>query len=498
MPHKSSLTKQNLKKLSQEQWGREHFDGCPAFMPMTIKGFTSKLYDSDIPAYGLALCYYSNREGDWFTRPADYQYIGGYIVKKFLKDKKFITNLYQRWLKNFHLMMDFYYHRFGENLRQLSDKELLAWADEVCLFYRDKVSMPGFLDGFMFYADKRLDALLRDFCQKKGVRDCPKIYSILSAPVKPSFINEEAAELSKISRLIVKTGFSKQKNLKIVQLINEHLFKWSWIKSSYVGYKRYTIADVETGFPAKCWSALGRKPVSANFNQSKRAKVKLIRKYKFTPEILAIAKLAELFIKWQDQRKNYTLTFVVLQEKILKEASRRSRIDLELLRYSVIEELRDIITGQFSQKELIKRQESSLFIFQRGKIKAIFTGHAARNFFNQVTKVKIEKVKEIHGITASLGHARGRVKIILSAKYINKVQKGDILVAPMTRPEHLSAMKKAAAIITDEGGITCHAAIVSRELGVPCLIGTKIATKVLKDGDLVEVDATLGVVKKIN
>lgn len=59
-------------------------------------------------------------------------------------------------------------------------------------------------------------------------------------------------------------------------------------------------------------------------------------------------------------------------------------------------------------------------------------------------------------------------------------------------------MKKAAAIITDEGGITCHAAIVSRELNIPCIIGTKVATKILKDGDLVEVNAEKGVVKIIN
>ena len=57
----------------------------------------------------------------------------------------------------------------------------------------------------------------------------------------------------------------------------------------------------------------------------------------------------------------------------------------------------------------------------------------------------------------------------------------------MTRPEHLPGMRKAAAIVTDDGGITCHAAIVSRELGIPCIIGTRVATQVLKDGEMVEV-----------
>ena len=64
-------------------------------------------------------------------------------------------------------------------------------------------------------------------------------------------------------------------------------------------------------------------------------------------------------------------------------------------------------------------------------------------------------------------------------------------------PRYIMAMKKAAAFVTDEGGISCHAAIISREMNKPCVIGTKIATQVLKDGDMVEVDATNGTVKKL-
>lgn len=96
-----------------------------------------------------------------------------------------------------------------------------------------------------------------------------------------------------------------------------------------------------------------------------------------------------------------------------------------------------------------------------------------------------------------MGYGKGRVKIVLSRNDFNKFKDGDILVVPMTTPEFVPLMKKAAAIITDEGGISCHAAIISRELGKPCIIGTKIATQVLKDGDMVEVDADRGVVKKL-
>lgn len=104
---------------------------------------------------------------------------------------------------------------------------------------------------------------------------------------------------------------------------------------------------------------------------------------------------------------------------------------------------------------------------------------------------------EIKGQTAYGGKIRGRVKIILSYSSDLEFKDGDILVTGMTRPEFIPLMKQASAIITDEGGIACHASIVSRELHKPCIVGTKIATQVLHDGDEVEVDADKGVVKII-
>ena len=87
--------------------------------------------------------------------------------------------------------------------------------------------------------------------------------------------------------------------------------------------------------------------------------------------------------------------------------------------------------------------------------------------------------------------------IVLRKNDFPKFKKGMILVTTMTRPEYYPLMRIAKAVVTDEGGITSHAAIISRELGIPCVIGTKIATRVLKDGQLVEVDANKGVVKVI-
>ncbi|MFA6095986.1 MAG: PEP-utilizing enzyme, partial [Candidatus Paceibacterota bacterium] len=107
----------------------------------------------------------------------------------------------------------------------------------------------------------------------------------------------------------------------------------------------------------------------------------------------------------------------------------------------------------------------------------------------------VADIKEVRGQVANRGKATGRVRIVKNKPQMQGVGRGDILVSPMTTPDFLPAMERAAAFVTDEGGITCHAAIVAREMKKPCVIGTKIATKVLKDGDMVEVDAEKGVVR---
>ncbi|MBU1083375.1 hypothetical protein KKE14_02985, partial [Patescibacteria group bacterium] len=109
-------------------------------------------------------------------------------------------------------------------------------------------------------------------------------------------------------------------------------------------------------------------------------------------------------------------------------------------------------------------------------------------------------IKQLQGTIASVGKTVGKVRILHSSRgdvyeELSSIKKGDILVTEMTRPQFISAMKLASAIVTDEGGLTSHAAIIARELKIPCIVGTKVATQVLHDGDLVDVDANKGIVK---
>lgn len=145
--------------------------------------------------------------------------------------------------------------------------------------------------------------------------------------------------------------------------------------------------------------------------------------------------------------------------------------------------------------------QDSEFAVARDKIFLVqtrpITTTATRGTDDKILEKEIGKMAVIlEGAPASPGIKSGPVKILKSAKEINKIIAGDVLVAEQTNPDYVPAMKKATAIITDKGGRTSHAAIVSRELGIPCIVGTEKATKTLKNGEVVTVNGAEGKVYK--
>jgi len=138
------------------------------------------------------------------------------------------------------------------------------------------------------------------------------------------------------------------------------------------------------------------------------------------------------------------------------------------------------------------KEGKDLFITQTRPITTLDETHKKITLKDGEFKVSTTPI--LRGAAASPGIGIGCVKILKSPKEIGKIQKGDILVASMTSPDYVPAMKKAVAIITDQGGLTSHAAIVSRELGVPCVVGSKEATKKLKEDMIVTVDGAKGMV----
>lgn len=201
-------------------------------------------------------------------------------------------------------------------------------------------------------------------------------------------------------------------------------------------------------------------------------------------------------IKW-DMRSVFNRAFLGRNStyEILKRNFERitGRNDFECL---TISEVKGVILG----KSVPNRSERirALAVYKERGTWKFAEDIFARKIITQI-KRNIPKITEVTGTIASHGKACGIACVyeITLLHNFGNMRKGDILIASTTGPEFMVGIQKAGAVVTDEGGLMSHAAVVSRELKIPCIVGTKIATKIFKDGDLIEVDAEKGIVRKL-
>ena len=147
-------------------------------------------------------------------------------------------------------------------------------------------------------------------------------------------------------------------------------------------------------------------------------------------------------------------------------------------------------------KKEIKNRLDCLTLYADSNLNEIhvFSGISAKEI-SRYAETKVEMSSLLNGLTIWPGKIKGKARVMHSKDDIKNIIKGEILVCPMTDPDFMPAIYKASAVVTDQGGVLCHAAIIARELQKPCVVGTKIATQVIKTGDVIEVDATNGAVR---
>ena len=244
------------------------------------------------------------------------------------------------------------------------------------------------------------------------------------------------------------------------------------------------IPDAKT----KLMKIVSSKVQSEFFNTKKKA----IKNYSYFPKKynLYIELLAKL-MEYRDKRKMvYDDSWYKYANKFFKHLEKISNLG-EKVHFLGRHQIGKILEGGKIDIEL-----PSLVYANNNEIKTIY-GERVRKLEGEILRSTIESFDEIKGNVANIGKAKGKVRLI--EPYIGKqeFQEGEILVTRMTTPDLMPYIRKASAIVTDEGGITSHAAIVSRELHIPCIIGTKVATQVFNNGDKVEVDTHSGIIKRL-
>lgn len=215
------------------------------------------------------------------------------------------------------------------------------------------------------------------------------------------------------------------------------------------------------------------------------------------PKLQRIARVLNEYAWLRTERVDVWREVLFLCQPFYRELEQRMGLEKNQGPHLTYSEIIDFLK-QDKIPKATKVQAGELLILKNNNYKIIRDKSEIKRILKkELGTADYSKTKIINGVVAYRGKVRGEARIIMTPEDCNTMKKGEILISNMTHPDYVLGFKKAKAVVTDEGGISCHAAIVSREMRLPCVIGTKIATKVLKDGDLVEVDANKGIVRKL-
>ncbi|MFZ2978736.1 MAG: PEP-utilizing enzyme, partial [Candidatus Magasanikiibacteriota bacterium] len=246
------------------------------------------------------------------------------------------------------------------------------------------------------------------------------------------------------------------------------------------------------------------KIIKNNFQELMQKQTKIMEQLDFSEEEKYFVAIAQDFGYTKAYRANLMALANYTINKLLVVFVKKEGYSIRQLGMCTVPELQAYLkdeTALPSVDILNERLKYVLLISVKNNDK-VLVGEEARQWMKdnvEVEKVNLELI-EFFGTVACGGGVKkiqGIVKIVMSNQDIDKVTLGDILVSSNTTPDHVPAMRRSAAIVTQTGGLTCHAAIVSRELNKPCLIGVKHLLQVFKDGDKVEVNLESGIIKKL-
>lgn len=425
---------------------------------------------------------YKNGWARIFGMERRYQQIVGYVWKKVNQDKNYVVKVKKELQKRGKKFLLFINKIKKLDLRLLSNKDLIKIKEEYIRFYH--LTAP-YGEPVPYFLKDKVQAVLDEYLLVEKKIPIGE-YQKLITPAYLSFLEREKRELFKLAKL---------KNIKWQdKALERHTANYQWIHFDYASL----VADKK--YFKKQLHELKKNPPKIDDDKlAMAAKKRLMEKYKLSSLIKYWLKILDEAYFLMDIKKEVLTQVHFAISEVYKEIGKRVGLGLKEIRWLLWREAKQALLKKSKiSKKLIKQRKS----FSAGKTVNGITRFLGLNDLHvllaDIAKdQKVDrKIREIKGVVGSPGQVKGKIRYLKSARECSKVKQGEILLVSNTTPDFMPAIRQAKAIITNEGGITCHAAIVSRELKIPCVVGTKIATQVLKTGDWVEVDANIGVIKR--
>lgn len=382
------------------------------------------------------------------------------------------------------------------NYKDFSNPELKILFDKMALELTEYQPIMFLIFPIENYLEESLRERITGILNKKNLQNKITEYLLVFS------IPKEELVAIREEKSLLKIAVAKKQGKKIESGLEEHIKNFSWIPT-----------DDPTGKPWAKKDLVGRISLFLQSNPEEKLKkieageaereekfAEYAKELELDDKTIELIGLVREFVHLRNYRVECWVQSQFLIRQFLEFVASKARLSFDELMALSSEEISAFLeSGKIvSKQEIKKRLQAYAYVKIKEKYTAFF-GEDTKKIASEKKEEQnqTEHAQEIKGSIANRGKAIGIVRIVKELSDLPKVKKGDILVASMTLPQYIPAMEKAAAFITDEGGITSHAAIISRELGVPCIVGTKIATKTFKDGDKVEVNADKGTVTKI-
>ena len=318
---------------------------------------------------------------------------------------------------------------------------------------------------------------------------------LLSASSRQSFATQENIALltlaNKVSQKIIQSK-SDVYNKELKKIYN----KFRWLSLGYYDEPLSTLASYENRVTALIKKNPGKllKNIKESFIKEQRERRIIVNQ--LSKKDKTIAKVAGEASYLKDYFKFSTNKLQLFGEEIFQEISKRTGAGVSCIKdLSHDDAINLAVDGKYNKKAAATYQKHTVFVSLTGKIRSKYVGSEADKYAKKFLTYFKNISGEFTGRTACNGKANGRAKIVHSPKDFHKVNKGDILVVMNTGPDFVPILSRIGAIVAEEGGITAHVSVISREMKIPCVVGISHVSKEIKDNDWVEVDANQGIVK---
>jgi phosphoenolpyruvate synthase/pyruvate phosphate dikinase len=381
----------------------------------------------------------------------------------------------------------------------LSTETIVRIMHDFFLWYQEMWDIGVFAESLDFY----LTSEVKNELQKQQVpeKEISAVIATLTTPLEESFSRKAEKSVLNIVKYIQQINLSFPdafSDSQVEELMENHLENFYWITCNYFSFSGLGMENLKllVESTASQPTLAKEKLIDLENEQIELEKKKqlLKMKYSLNEKVLLYFYWLEKVALVYDNRKKAQMYGFYSIGRMLKELTKRQKVPFDLAKYLFPPEIPDFVRGKIRIETLAQRRQY-IFVDFNESPPLVLTGKEAREAEEKLWQSVTSSQNEVSGTCASPGKVVAKARVISSTKNLHELQQGEILVTGMTTPDYVPALGKAVGIITDDGGITCHAGIVSRELKIPCIVGTKLATRKIKTGDLLDLRAHHGMVR---